>query len=154
MAVTMWTFLMLPDGTVDRYPFRRYERWFRRDCALGVAAGDDAKFVEVAIETRSGHPLRMIRVWFTRYELDSDGFVSVEHKERRMRDAANTIAVGLDTDPDSDVVSLEPFIARQRYRLDHSWAPDMIQLQRIAEAINHHAAKELVITDGRTLSPL
>jgi hypothetical protein len=36
----------------------------------------------------------------------------------------------------------------------HSWTRDEIQLQRIAEAINQHAAKELVTTDGRTLSPL
>lgn len=150
MAYTTWTFLCYPDGPVERYPWKKYDRFFDGRAPLDRAVGDEALFVELAVETQGGHPLRMIRVWFPRYELGPDAFVSPDHQGRRMRDAVESISLG---SPEEKVVPLAPRIARSRLTQEHSWQPNARDLTSIAAAINHAAAKQLVRTDGQRLMP-
>jgi len=64
MANTLWSFVALADGTVERYPQTRHRKFFDGELPIGVEVGEAARFVEIALETRKGHRLRMLRVWF------------------------------------------------------------------------------------------
>ena len=154
MAYTLWTFLALPNGTVERYPQTRHQKFFDCELPLGREVGREAKFVELALETQKRHPLRMLRAWFTRYELNAEGFMTKEHKERMMHDAITAVDFGLADTREKDVVSLEPLIARRRNQQEHSWQTDRTELEQIVATINENAAKELVATDGARLLPL
>ena len=154
MAYTLWTFLTLPDGTVERYPQKRHQKFFDGELPLGPNSGREAKFVEVALETQKGHPRRMMQAWFTRYELDAEGFLTQDHKDRMMHDAVNVLGGSLAGALDEDVVSLVPRIARRRHQQEHSWHPIRTELELIVASINENAAKKLVATDGAKLLPL
>jgi hypothetical protein len=150
MPYAVWTFLCCPDGLVERYPGKRYDRVFAGKEPVGRDVGDEAHFVELAIETRGGHPLRVIQVWYPRYEIGPEGFVSADHQKRRMYDAVQMIDVG---PADEKIVPLEPRLARSRVAQEHSWQPTAAELQAIVAAINYAAAKELACTDGQRLMP-
>jgi hypothetical protein len=151
MPHTIWTFLCLPDGTVERYPWKRYDQFYDGKSPLDRDVGAEALFVELALQTQSGHPLRMVRAWFPRYEVGPSGYVSRDHQQRRAHDAVNVISLG---SGDEKVVPLAPRIAQARLTLEHSWQPSASQLDAIATVINHAAAKDLVRSDGRKLVPL
>lgn len=154
MAYTLWTFLVMPNGSIERYPQNRHQKFFDGEFPLGREVGGEAKFVELALETRKGHPLRMLQAWFTRYELNAGGFITEEHKNRMMHDAVYAVDFGVAGTREKDVVSLEPLIARRRNQQEHSWQPDRSELEQIVATVNENAAKELVTTDGAGIVPL
>jgi hypothetical protein len=154
MPYTLWTFLALPDGTVERYPQTRHQKFFDGESPIEADVRDAARFIEMALETRKGHPLRMLRAWFTRYELNPEGYLSPAHKMRMMHDAVSGMNILEGSSPDPDVVSLEPLIAQRRNEREHAWQPDKSELEAIVAAINDNAAKDLVRTDGVKLIAL
>jgi hypothetical protein len=150
MAYTVWTFLCLPDGWVERYPWNKYDQFLEGKAPLDRDVGHAARFVELGLETQGGHPLRMVHASFSRYELRANGFVSAAHQDRRLRDAVESLDPG---PAEEKVVPLAPRIARSRLAQEHGWQPGVQELAAIVAAINHAAAKELVRTDGQRLVP-
>ncbi|HUF51290.1 MAG TPA: hypothetical protein VMN60_10675 [Longimicrobiales bacterium] len=154
MGATVWTYIVMSDARVVRYPRAQFERFFTRRSPAPHAQRDVLRFVDILLETRCGHPLRLLYVTYARHRLDPHGFACPEHQYEAMSDAVEGLTAGFRFGAhDHTVITLEPHLARRRAKLEHQFQPTGRELIALVAAINYDAAKLLVTTDGRTLIP-
>lgn len=145
----MWSFLLCGEGSFTRYPQARHDRFLRREQTLGRDVGPEACFIDVALVLKDRRPVQAIGFWYPRYRLAENGHITTEHQALGLADALSFLPTF--EDRDAKVVSITPYVARQRYELEHTWKPTPEQLNAAAGAINKAADLELVTHDREQL---
>jgi hypothetical protein len=150
MAMTLWSFLLRGDGSFTKYPQKRYDRFLHGEQSLGDDPGTVAHFIDVAVVVQDRQPVQAIRFWYPRYRLSKDGRVNSEHLEQAMVDAVDATFIAFEKSV-ADIISIAPYVARNRHQMEHTWKPSPEQLDAATRAINTAAKLELVTHDGDRL---
>lgn len=150
MSSTMWSFLLLRNGRFIRCPQTRLYGFVNGTESLRHDVGPVAHFIDVALILDNRRPVQAINFWYPRYRLTEDGRVHEEHLWQGMSDAVESV-FERSGQREEGVVSIAPYVARNRYKAEHTWKPSVEQLDAAVHAINAAAKADLVTHDGEKL---
>ncbi len=136
MGVTVRSFFVNDDDSIQRFPLARFERLIERDPKerLPKYAEKRVRYVEMALELEQRKPVGILRMLYLILPFDSEGRVDAAEQEKERRLGIEMVPPILDRGS-KQVVEAGHLFAKKRFDYEYRWEPTQEMETAIMKAI-------------------